>query len=199
MNKIAVVTSGMSRGSNLEAMVSYFRENRLPVEVCFVVVTRTQAPVIEKCDAMKIPVVYLRTNDMALFESKLLEKIHQEHPELLVLAGFLKKLSSGFLSSLPCKVVNIHPALLPKYGGEGMYGHFVHEAVFQAGDRMSGATVHWVNENYDAGRIIAQETVDITDCRTPDEIAARVLRVEHQLYGKTIWQILSADTGKRVC
>ncbi len=193
--KIAFLTSGMSRGSNFEAIVHFLRENNLPVEVSFVIVTRKYAPIIEKCEAFQIPSIFLKATDIQQFESTLTELIHLHKIDLLVLSGFLFKLSHEFIQSVSCPIVNIHPALLPKYGGEGMYGHFVHEAVFAAKEKMSGATVHWVNEDYDAGKIIAQQEVDITGCKSPEEIAAKVLAVEHELYGKTIASILDGKNG----
>jgi phosphoribosylglycinamide formyltransferase 1 len=191
--KIAILTSGMSRGSNFEAIIRHFRDNKLPVEVAFVVVTKKDAPIIEKCIEYGVPHILINVKDMILFELSLLDQIITYQVELVVLSGFLHKLSSELLRSLPCPVINIHPALLPKYGGEGMYGHRVHEVVFASGDLVSGATVHWVNEAYDAGKIIAQQAVELTSCKSPEDIAATVLQVEHQLYGKTIWYILDHD------
>jgi phosphoribosylglycinamide formyltransferase 1 len=188
--KIAVLTSGMSRGSNFEAIVHYIRDYKLPIEVVFVIVTRENAPIIEKCKSYGIPYILQKMTDMNLFELSLLDHIIGKDVNLIVLSGFLFKLSPQCLRALPCPVINIHPALLPQYGGPGMYGHHVHEAVFASGDIISGATVHWVNEDYDAGKIIAQQTVDLTSCKSPEDIAATVIQVEHQLYGPTIWHVL---------
>lgn len=114
-----------------------------------------------------------------------------EKIDLIALAGFMSLLGGDFLTSVGIPVVNIHPALLPKYGGPGMYGMRVHEAVFASGDKVSGATVHLVDPVYDHGEIIAQKQVDISACRSPEEIAGLVLRVEHQLYAPAIYQYLS--------
>jgi phosphoribosylglycinamide formyltransferase-1 len=189
-HRIAILTSGPSRGSNFEAIVSFFEENRLPVEVAFLLVTKPNAPVIERAVRRNIPVLCLMQRDPVEFEAALLKEIQARQVELIALAGFMKHLSHEFLDKLLPSVLNIHPALLPRFGGQGMFGMSVHEAVFAAGETDSGVTVHWVDAEYDHGEIIAQERVDISDCRTPEEIAHRVLYIEHRLYPKTIWDVL---------
>ncbi|MEE9432127.1 MAG: formyltransferase family protein, partial [Melioribacteraceae bacterium] len=109
--------------------------------------------------------------------------------DLIVLAGFLKKIPNEFVSVFVNKIINIHPALLPKYGGKGMYGANVHKAVFEAQEKISGATVHFVNKIYDDGKIIEQRSVDITDVKSPTEIAERVLKIEHELLPDVIKKI----------
>jgi phosphoribosylglycinamide formyltransferase-1 len=178
-HRIAILTSGPSRGSNFEAIVSFFEENRLPVEVAFLLVTKPNAPVIERAVRRNIPVLCLMQRDPVEFEAALLKEIQARQVELIALAGFMKHLSHEFLDKLLPSVLNIHPALLPRFGGQGMFGMSVHEAVFAAGET-----------EYDHGEIIAQERVDISDCRTPEEIAHRVLYIEHRLYPKTIWDVL---------
>ena len=101
--------------------------------------------------------------------------------ELVVLAGFLKLIPGSIVSEYKNKIINIHPALLPSFGGKGLYGINVHRAVFESSAKVSGATVHFVDETYDTGRIIAQQCVDISDVTSPGEIAERVLQVEHKL------------------
>lgn len=124
----------------------------------------------------------------------MLELCRQERIELIALAGFMKLLSPAFLDRTGIPVLNIHPALLPKYGGQGMYGIRVHEAVFDAGERFSGATVHLVDPIYDHGEIIAQEQVDISDCHSPEAIAAKVLEIEHGIYARAIYDFLNRKT-----
>jgi folate-dependent phosphoribosylglycinamide formyltransferase PurN len=102
----------------------------------------------------------------------------------------MRKLSKEFFEAVKTPVINIHPALLPKYGGKGMYGMNVHKAVFEAGEKESGATVHYVNEEYDKGEIITQKRCDISMCISPDEIAEKVLKIEHEIYPKTIEKLL---------
>ncbi|MBW6516376.1 MAG: phosphoribosylglycinamide formyltransferase [Candidatus Cloacimonetes bacterium] len=188
---IAVLTSGKSRGSNFCAIHNWFQEHKIPVRISFVTVNNPHAPIIEKCNEFNINHIYLSTKDMVKFEHELLTLTSKHNIELIVLAGFLKKLSVSFIRDFGKPILNIHPALLPKYGGQGMYGLRVHQAVFAAREKESGVTVHLVNEDYDAGETVVQQKIYIGDCHTPEEIAARVLRLEHQIYAPTIWKILS--------
>ncbi len=188
MKHIAVLTSGHSRGSNFEAIVRYLADK--PVQVAFVVVTSHKAPIIERAARLGIPALYIPAKDVAAFERQLLSALTQHEVKLLAFAGFMRKLSVDFLQTCPCQVVNIHPALLPNYGGEGMYGIRVHEAVFAAGEKVSGATVHHVNGEYDAGEVISQRQIDISACQSPEEVAGAVLNVEHELYPETIWELV---------
>lgn len=189
-HRIAVITSGKSRGSNFTAIADYFAENRVPVEISFIVVTRKTAPVIDKAKQRNIEPIYLSARDMTAFEQRLLEHCRSRMIDLIALAGFLKKLSPVFINTFGKPILNIHPALLPRYGGKGMYGANVHKAVYQSGDSFSGATIHYVNEAYDEGKILAQKKVDISACQSPEEIAQKVLRIEHQLYAPAIIKAL---------
>ncbi len=191
MYKIAVLTSGMSRGSNLEALARYFSENKLPVEIAFALKTRNSAPMTQICERYDVPCIFLPYQNQVQFETELLKYISIYRLNLIALAGFLKLLSRDFTQRVNIPILNIHPALLPKYGGKGMYGKAVHSAIFAAGDMISGVTIHKVDALYDHGEIIAQERVDISTCRSAEEIAAKVLKLEHQLYAKTIWQYLN--------
>ncbi len=192
----------MSRGSNLRAMAQSFVRDALPVQIAFCVVTRRDAPVNEVCREFDIPCHYLpykKTSVGAIsnppysetFEDVLHALIHSLQIDLIALAGFLKLLSASFINNCAIPILNIHPALLPRYGGKGMYGAAVHQAVYENGDKVSGATVHLVNEHYDQGTILAREEVDISDCHSPSEIAGRVLAVEHRIYAQAIWQVLT--------
>jgi len=193
--RIAVLGSGHSRGSNLAAMHAYFVQNRLPVVIDIAIFTRPDSPAVLLAQSLSIPTLIISAKNMELFEQQVLATCRDRHVSLIALAGFLKQLSASFLTSLGLPVLNIHPALLPKYGGAGMYGHAVHEAVFKAGEQLSGASVHLVDPLYDHGKLIAQEAVDISDCQSPEDIAATVLKVEHGLYGKAIYQLLSETTS----
>ncbi len=191
--KIAVLTSGHGRGSNLLALHRGFRENAWPVKIAFAAASNAKAPVAELCSALEIPCHILSSRRIAASEARLLDLCRAERIDLIALAGFMKLLSQDFLELCGLPVLNVHPALLPKYGGPGMYGIRVHEAVFAAGEKVSGATVHLVDPLYDRGRIVAQEQVDISDCRSPEEIAARVLAVEHRIYAPAIHGFLSVN------
>ncbi|MBN2016560.1 MAG: phosphoribosylglycinamide formyltransferase [Candidatus Cloacimonetes bacterium] len=187
---IAFLTSGKSRGSNFESIIKYIRKSQVPIKVKFLVITRSDAPIVHRADMFGIPYILLDEN--ASFENELLIHINNEDIHLIVLAGFMRKLSENFLTNFSGDIINIHPALLPNYGGKGMYGMKVHEAVFAANEKYSGASVHYVNERYDEGEIIDQRRIPIEHCKTPDEIAHEVLKIEHELYPEVI-ERLAAD------
>lgn len=139
--------------------------------------------------------------DQRSFGKKLLDVLRECRIQWIVLAGYLKKIPQEVIASFHHRIVNIHPSLLPSFGGAGMYGMRVHQAVFERGVKLTGVTVHLVNEIYDDGPIVAQESVDISRCNSPQEIAARVLTVEHQLYPKALQKLIGGDftvEGKRV-
>ncbi len=191
IHKIAVLTSGMSRGSNLQAMARFFLERNLPVSIAFVIYTKKSAPIKDVCSELHIPAIYISTKELTDFEIMLNRLIEDFQIDLIALAGFLKKLSSSFCENCSIPILNIHPALLPDYGGKGMYGMAVHRAVYEAKEQFSGASVHVVNQYYDEGEIIIQRKTDISNCSTPEEIAERVLKIEHQIYGEAIQRILN--------
>ena len=184
--RIAVLTGGHGRGSNLKAIHEYFQAKGFPARVELVVGTRQETPVRELCASLGLRFEYIASKSMPEFESQLSHLVIASGIELIALAGFLKLLSADFLKQVAIPVLNIHPALIPKHCGAGMYGMKVHESVFSAGDKISGATVHEVDALYDHGRIIAQQCIDISAFLTPAEIAARVLQVEHQIYAPAI-------------
>jgi len=171
-------------------MHSYFREHDLPVQICFVTASKEDAPVVQLCRELDLSCHVLSIKDMSIFEERLLALCKESRIDLIALAGFMKMLSAEFLTTVGVPVFNIHPALLPKYGGKGMYGMNVHEAVFAAKERVSGASIHRVDPIYDHGEIIAQSEVEITDCSSPEEVAAKVLKIEHQLYAPAIYSYL---------
>ena len=189
--RIAVLTSGAGRGSNLQALYDYFKKHSLPVEIAFATASNKNALVVQLCDKLNIPCYILAPRKDKDFENRLLELCQQEKIDLIALAGFMNLLSSSFLEKVGIPVLNIHPALLPKYGGKMMYGMNVHKAVFESGDKVSGVTVHLVDNQYDNGPIIAQIKVDISDCKSPEEIAAKVLEMEHQIYAPAIYKFLN--------
>ncbi len=189
--RIAVFTSGMSRGSNFEAMVNVFKEMKLPIKIEFVLITRRNAPIKERCERLGIPIFHAGTKDWKAFEAKIITKCKESNLDLIALAGFMKQITPTIIDGVGCPMLNIHPALLPNYGGKGMFGSNVHKAVFADGCKESGATVHQVNEHYDEGDIVAQERVDITKCNSPEEIAKAVLKIEHSVYGRAVWNFLN--------
>jgi formyltetrahydrofolate-dependent phosphoribosylglycinamide formyltransferase len=179
--RIAVFVSG--RGSNLRAML----ENESLINRIKVIQVISDNV---DCNAFTIAKLhYIETTVVGkngISFSELAKKLDDKNTGLIVLAGFLKLIPAEFVKHFENRIINIHPALLPSFGGKGMYGHHVHEAVFDSGDKISGATVHFVNSEYDRGAIIAQKTVDISDVGSSDEIASRVLKVEHKLLPEVV-------------
>ena len=188
--KIAVFCSGLSRGSNLCALHNYFTQNKLPVEVALVIFTSKNAPAIQLAKERNLNYRIISAYNMQSFETRAIELCRQNNIELIALAGFLKQLSENFIEQVQVPILNIHPALLPEFGGKGMYGMAVHQAVFASGDKVSGVTIHLVDSRYDNGKIVAQQKVDISSCKSPAEIADKVLEIEHSLYAPTIFQFL---------
>jgi formyltetrahydrofolate-dependent phosphoribosylglycinamide formyltransferase len=182
---IAVFVSG--RGSNLQAILKS-EELRGIVSVVAVVSDKLNCPAFEIAKNHTINTFSVSNIEKSNFITYkvLVEKLCILKTDLIVLAGFLKLIPIELIKVFQNRIINIHPALLPKFGGSGMYGHKVHEAVFNSSSLISGPTVHFVNEEYDTGLIIAQKVVDIRDCRSPDEIAERVLILEHSLLPSVI-------------
>jgi len=176
--KVSVFVSG--RGSNLKAILDSSKLKNL-IEVKAVVGHKLYCPAFDVAENFSIPVYSVGIKEGFVSFEELAAKLNDLKIDLIVLAGFLKLLPEDFVRSFKNKIINIHPALLPSFGGSGMYGMNVHRAVFAASAQVSGATVHFVDETYDTGKIIAQRCVDISDVKTPEEIAERVLKIEHKL------------------
>ena len=177
------------RGSNLKSILDYFKLNN-KVEIKLIVTDNLLCKALDIAGQNKIPFYCIDKKKSEHGFDNLSELLKKEKVELIVLAGYLKLLPSSFVSNYSQRIINIHPGLLPAYGGKGMYGINVHNAVLVSGDKESGATVHFVDENYDTGNIISQKKVDISDCKTPEDIAARVLNIEHQLLPNVINDIV---------
>jgi phosphoribosylglycinamide formyltransferase-1 len=180
---IAIFASG--RGSNFQAILSAIDTGLLSARVTVLISNRSDAAALDIARARKIQTSYLSQkmfpSEEALVEA-MLNVLSQQRVELLVLAGYMKKIPLQVVRRYRNRIVNIHPALLPSFGGAGMYGHFVHEAVIASGMKVSGATVHLVDEEYDRGPIVMQKTVEIIQEDTPDLLAAKVLKIEHEIY-----------------
>lgn len=178
MKKIIVFASG--GGSNFEALCNAAEAGKFNAKIVLLVASKNGIGAIEKAKKHNIPVYIYDENTVA--------EVKKYSPDLIALAGYLQKIPDQILDI--CPVINIHPALLPKFGGKGMYGHHVHEAVLKAGEQFSGPTVHYVNEHYDEGAIIKQTRVPVLAGDTPQTLAARVLEAEHKLLPECVKQIL---------
>ena len=181
-------------GSNVQAILDACRGGRLDAEPCVVISNNSDAMVLDRAMAARVPAFHLSSHihpDPARLDEAILAVLEKHRVNLIVLAGYMKKLGPKTLARYRGRVLNIHPALLPKFGGQGMYGHHVHEAVLAAGEEESGATVHIADEEYDRGRILAQKKVPVMAGDTSDSLSERVLMVEHELYAETLQRIAS--------
>jgi phosphoribosylglycinamide formyltransferase-1 len=183
-------------GSNVQAILDACREGRLQAEPRVVISNNSDAMVLDRAMDARIPAFHLSSHihpDPDRLDEAILAALEKHEVNLIVLAGYMKKLGPRTLARYRGRVLNIHPALLPKFGGQGMYGTNVHEAVLASGDKETGATIHLVDEEYDRGKILAQKKIPLRPSDTAESIAERVLEVEHQLYVETLDRIASGD------
>ena len=185
MKRLAILASGS--GSNAEKIMEHFQTSTKAV-VALVASNKADAYVLERAKKFQVPTFTFTRKEMDA--GILLEKLQDENIDYVILAGFLLKIPVELTRAFPDRMVNIHPALLPKYGGKGMYGHFVHEAVKAEGEKETGITIHLVNENYDEGKIIFQAHTALDELDTPDSIAAKVHELEHKYFPKVIEGLL---------
>lgn len=181
MKKIAILASG--EGTNAERIIRYFLEKRT-AEVVLVITNKAQAGVLKRAERLSVPSLILTAQEFA--SGKALEALHLYNIDFIVLAGFLLKVPDTILHDYPNKIVNIHPALLPKFGGKGMYGSHVHQAVIDSNEKESGITIHYINEHYDEGNTIFQATCPVLPDDTPDTLAARVHQLEYEHFPRVI-------------
>jgi len=186
MKRVVIFASGS--GTNAENLIKFFH-NRDNVSVIQVLTNNPHAKVLER--AKKLNVSALSFNKMAFTQSNdVLNLLKANNPDLIVLAGFLWKFPEKILKAFPNKVINIHPALLPKYGGKGMYGMHVHEAVVNNKETETGITIHYVNENYDEGAIIFQAKCEVVPTDTSEDVAAKIHQLEMEHFPKVVDSIL---------
>ncbi|MEX0312588.1 MAG: phosphoribosylglycinamide formyltransferase [Allomuricauda sp.] len=189
MKHIVILASGS--GSNAENIVNYFKGSEV-VKVAAVLTNKRTAKVLDRCERLDIPAFYF--NKKAFSESDTLVKLlHGLDTDLVVLAGFLWKIPPQLISAFQNKIINIHPALLPKYGGKGMYGDYVHQAVRDNLETETGITIHYVNENYDEGAIIHQAKTLIEPTDQVADIAQKVHQLEYEHFPKIIEKLLKQD------
>lgn len=175
---IAVFVSG--RGSNLKAILTSEELKEL-VEVKAVISEKISCPAFQVAESFSIPTYSIGDKAGCINYEELIRLLLNFKIDLIVLAGFLKLIPNDLVDAFRNKIINIHPALLPSFGGNGMYGLKIHKAVFESSAKVSGATVHFVDYTYDTGNIIAQRCIDISDVQSPEEIAERVIKIEHEL------------------
>ena len=182
-SRLAVLASG--RGSNLQAIIEHFDNlaRERVAKVALVASNRADSPALLRAATASIDIAHFNASDDG---SELLALLKKFRIDLVVLAGYLKRIPPAVIREYGGRIINVHPALLPAFGGEGMYGARVHEAVIASGARETGVTVHLVDDDYDYGPIIAQWRVPIDESDTPDTLAARVLNVEHVVYPRVV-------------
>ncbi|TDE03959.1 phosphoribosylglycinamide formyltransferase [Flavobacterium sandaracinum] len=186
MKKIVIFASGS--GTNAENIIKYFAKTQIgTVEAVFT--NNQSAQVIERAKNYGVPSINLSKGE--LNDGIVLQKINKIQPDLIVLAGFLLKFPENIITAYPDRIVNIHPALLPKYGGKGMYGMNIHNAIVANNEKETGITIHFVNENYDEGNIIFQKSVALTGDETPEEVAAKIHGLEQEYFPTVIEGILN--------
>lgn len=187
MNNIAVFASGT--GSNARRLMEYFSpfpETRIKL----LLTNNPNAGATEHARIMNVPVRVFDRNELYASEA-IVELLHGEEINWIVLAGFLWLVPPNLIRAFPRRIVNIHPALLPKFGGKGMYGMNVHQAVIRAGEKLSGITIHYVNEEYDSGDIIFKAEVSIADSETPESLASKIHELEYEHFPLVLEQIVN--------
>jgi phosphoribosylglycinamide formyltransferase 1 len=204
--QIGILLSGRGRGSNMQAIIEACHSGLIPGDVVRVVSTSPGAPALERARAAGVDALFvdptsesnlsnpisvspcLRGNSPSesSLDARLLAAFREAGADTIALAGFMRKLGPVFLRAFPQRILNIHAALLPCFGGHGFYGRRVHEAVIESGARFSGATVHFADDEYDHGPIVLQAVVPVEDDDTPDTLAARVLEQEHRIYPEAL-------------
>jgi phosphoribosylglycinamide formyltransferase-1 len=194
VKKIAIFASG--RGSNFIKIYESIQHGEIPGEISCLISDNEKAGAFEYAQSKSIPISVISPKNFKTSEAfglEILKVLNQYQVEWIILAGYLKKIPDNVVSKYSNHILNIHPALLPAFGGKGMYGIRVHQAVFESGAKISGVTVHLVNKVYDAGPIVMQKAVNIEDCRNPEEIAHKVLKVEHILFSRAIKKIFTSN------
>ncbi len=189
MKNIAIFASGS--GTNAERISQYFKD-KSQVSIKLILTNNTKAGVLDRAAKLGIPSLVFSRSDF--YESEaVMNRLQAEKIDWIILAGFLWLVPSNLLRAYPNRVVNIHPALLPNYGGKGMYGMRVHEAVVASGDKESGITIHYVNENYDEGQVIFQAKVGIDASDQPQDLAAKIHELEYANFPVVIEKLLNEE------
>jgi phosphoribosylglycinamide formyltransferase-1 len=189
MKKIVIFASGS--GTNAENIIKYFKSTNTGTVVS-VFTNNPNAKVIERAKNFQIPTEIFSKEELS--SGKVLQKLLDIDPDLIVLAGFLLKFPKNIVESYPNTIINIHPALLPNYGGKGMYGMNVHRAIVENKEKETGITIHYVNENYDEGNIIFQKKVILLITDTPEVVAEKIHELEQKYFPKVIEEVLISNS-----
>lgn len=185
MKRVVILASGS--GSNAENIVKYFEKSQL-VTVTKILTNKKDALVLERANRLNIS--GMSFNRVDFYEQEVVLEVLKQYADYIILAGFLWKIPQNILDAFPNKIINIHPALLPKYGGKGMYGMHVHEAVVANNEKKSGITIHYVNENYDEGAIIFQNSFEVLPADTAEDVAAKIHALEYAHFPEVIEKVI---------
>ena len=189
MKQIAIFASGA--GSNAARIIGHFRHHPT-ISVGLVVCNKPGAGVLNVAEKVEIPVLLIE-KERFFRGNGYVDELRSRGIDFIVLAGFLWKVPSVLVRAYPGKIINIHPALLPKYGGKGMYGRHVHEAVVAAGEKETGITIHYVDEIYDHGKVVFQASVEVDPLDTPEMVAEKVHRLEYEHFPEIIERVVGGD------
>ncbi len=187
MKNAAIFASG--EGTNAENLINYFR-NDTRIKFKLVITNRDDAGVVDRAERLKKNVQIISKDALNNYTDQIIEFLNTEKIDLIILAGFLLKIPEKLVKAFPDKIVNIHPSLLPNYGGKGMYGMNVHKAVITNKEKESGITIHFVNEEYDKGRILLQEKCSISEQDTPETLSQKIHKLEYEYFPKAIEKLL---------
>jgi len=182
------------RGSNMQAIIAACQNGRINAEPALVISNNRDAMALQRAANAGVPALHLGGADFPgeqALDQAIAAALQRYDVDLVILAGYMKRLGPLTLAAFPNRVINIHPGLLPRYGGKGMYGSRVHAAVVAAGEKETGITVHLVDDEYDHGKVLAERRVAVLPGETAEELAARMLPLEHELYVNTITEIVS--------
>ncbi len=180
----------------MQAIIDACKAGRLDAKPCVVISNNSESTALQRAKTEGIPAYHLSSQthpDPAALDRAILEMLRRHGVDTVILAGYMKKLGAQTLQAYRGRILNIHPALLPKFGGQGMYGKRVHEAVLAAGEKVTGVTIHIVDEHYDAGPIVSQCRVPVLESDTAERLAERVLVQEHRLYVETLQKIVRGE------
>lgn len=192
---VAVFASG--NGSNFQTLINKHKEGLLPLTFSLMIGNNSNAKAFERAHSYNIPTKHIAPshfNNYADYVEELLSLLDTHAIDLIVLAGYMKMIPAEVIQRFKNRIVNIHPALLPAFGGKGMYGMHVHKAVVDYGAKITGITVHFVDEDYDHGPVIYQDTVAVSSEDTAEDVAQKVLAVEHN----SLWKVIKAIAEKRI-
>jgi len=187
--RIAIMVSGQGRGTNMQAIIDACASGKINGEVVLVIGVKDDAPAMERARSAGVKTLTISPKDYATaeeYDNATFQALADHRVDLICLAGYMRVLGAKIVEHWRNRIMNVHPALIPSFCGKGMYGHHVHEAVIERGVKYTGVTVHFVDEDYDTGPIILQTVVPVEDDDTPETLAARVLKQEHQTYTDAI-------------